>query len=254
MENINLEFKYWPTGSKQVAKDISNPFESPQESSSETSSSLVQLPFFNRMKLSRMWSTNKRDSSKGHASSSSMTDAELDKEFQKLVDGLRLPASAAANMLKLPKSQKIEMIKAQKVKATTQKKESGKVWAKKFSNNQTVPVTVLQELVVVLKDSEPKFVQDFISELGLQSLCRIGKDKLNVPYDTQLLLIFKGMIDTEGNVISLINNNSAIKIMAQKIESPDARVRELALQLLISLVAVDSELLDKAVDDIMNGM
>ena len=43
-------------------------------------------------------------------------------------------------------------------------------------------------------------------------------------------------------------------MIVQKIDSKDPRVRELALQLLVSLVAVDTELTAKAVVDIMQCM
>lgn len=44
---------------------------------------------------------------------------ELEKEFAKMVAELRLPAQAAQNMLKMPQAQKIEMLKAHKVKKQT---------------------------------------------------------------------------------------------------------------------------------------
>lgn len=78
--------------------------------------------------------------------------------------------------------------------------------------------------------------------------------RLNVKFDHQLLLAFKGIIDAQQSVTSLINHSLVILLIVQKIDSQDTRVRELALQLLVSLVAVDSKYTIKAVDDIMSGM
>ena len=44
---------------------------------------------------------------------------QLERDFAKMVADLRLPAQAAENMLKMPKQQKLEMLKAHQVKQQT---------------------------------------------------------------------------------------------------------------------------------------
>ena len=163
-------------------------------------------------------------------------------------------------MLKMPQAQKLEMLKAHKVKKKIKKnEESGKEWASHFSvvnganANNPDTLSALKKFVVVLKESSPQFAKEFISELGLNFLCHLGS-KLNIPFDVQLLLSFKGLIDTEGTVTSIINNELAILVIVQKIDSREQKVRELALQLLVSLVAVDTKYTIKAVNDIMSAL
>ena len=43
----------------------------------------------------------------------------MEKDFAKMVQDLRLPAQAAENMMKMPKQQKLEMLKAHQVKQQT---------------------------------------------------------------------------------------------------------------------------------------
>ena len=116
-------------------------------------------------------------------------------------------------------------------------------------------VNTLQTFSVVLRDENERFVKEFISELGLNHLCRLGGSiRNNMSFDKELLNVFKAIIDTEGTVTSLINHDLVVRLIVQKIDSKDAKVRELALQLLVSLVAVDTELTDRAVKDIMSCM
>ena len=180
-------------------------------------------------------------------------DDRIDRKFRKLVKDLRLPQAAAANMLKLPKAQKIQMIKAAKVKEQGRQRESGKAWAEKLRNDRGVTANTLQTFGVVLRDENERFVKDFIAELGLNHLCRLG-NKSNMSLDKELLNVFKAIIDTEQTTTSLINHDLVVRMIVQKIDSKDPRVRELALQLLVSLVAVDTELTTKAVTDVMACM
>ena len=112
----------------------------------------------------------------------------------------------------------------------------------------------LQTFSVVLRDENERFVKEFISELGLNHLCRLGQTKRDMSFDKELLTVFKAIIDTERTVTSLINHDLVVRLIVQKIDSKDARVRELALQLLVSFVAIDTDMTERAVTDIMSCM
>ena len=68
------------------------------------------------------------------------------------------------------------------------------------------------------------------------------------------LKVFKAIIDAEQTTTNLINHDLVVRMIVQKIDSKDPRVRELVLQLLVSLLAVDTELTIKGVTDVITCM
>ena len=189
-------------------------------------------------------------------------DETVDGAFRKIFDKRRMSETTIANAIEnTTKKNKIQMIQAAKVYETSraQKKESGQAWAEKLSNNNDydgyTSEKTLKTLVVVIQDEDEQFVKDFISNLGLKHICRLGKSSTTL--DLHLLSVLKAIIDCEQSTKSLINHNLVIRMIVQKINSNEARIRELALQLLVSLMVIDrndSDLISKAADDIMSCM
>ena len=124
-------------------------------------------------------------------------------------------------MLKLPDAQKKIMISQYKTKlaaSQTKQKESGSDWSKKF-NTFDVKWNVLKEFEVVLKDSDKKFAEDFIQELGLKRLCRVSREHKNPQFDTQILTVFKAIIDASPAVeIAMIIDDQTISTIVSKVQ------------------------------------
>ena len=187
-------------------------------------------------------------------------DETVDRIFRKISHKRGMSETAIAKAIeKTSKKSKIQVIQAAKVYETSRKKESGQAWAERLSNNNDydgyTSAKTLQTLVVVLQDEDKQFVKDFISNLGLKHICRLGKSTTTL--DLHLLSVLKAIIDCEQSTKSLINHDLAIRMIVQKINSNEIRVRELALQLLVSLMVINrinTDLISKAANDIMSCM
>ena len=137
---------------------------------------------------------------------------------------------------------------------TQHEPESGQSWAHKLSKDDVSEKT-LQTLVTVLKQENEQFVTDFQKQLGLKHICRLGKS--NTILDLHLLNVLKGIYNCEQSTKSLINHDLAIRMIVQKINSNEIRVRELALELLVVLMhckRVSVDLISKAAHNISSCM
>eukprot|EP01084_Bolivina_argentea_P302072 521342_1 len=187
------------------------------------------------------WGKKKKTSAPPKSSGGGST--ELDQQIINLMEQLNIPKSGRDGVLKLPEAQKKQMLEGYKAKlstATTKKSESGKDWSNKFNIGKSINRKLLQEFTVVIKDSDRKFAEEFIQELGMKRLCRISHD--NISFDSQILLIFKAIIDTSQTIIKdIVNDNLTITTIASKVDAQDNRVRELAMKLLVTLVIVEDD-------------
>ena len=145
----------------------------------------------------------------------------LDKQITDLMEELNIPKSGRGGILKLPELKKKMMLESFKQKLEAKKnnknKVSGKEWSKKF-NDSKVDWKLLKEFEVVLKDSDSKFADEFIQELGLKRLCRVSRENVNNQYDIQILLIFKAIIDTSQDIIKdMINDEQTVTTIVSKV-------------------------------------
>eukprot|EP01084_Bolivina_argentea_P302073 521343_1 len=187
------------------------------------------------------WGKKKKTSAPPKSSGGGST--ELDQQIINLMEQLNIPKSGRDGVLKLPEAQKKQMLEGYKAKlstATTKKSESGKDWSNKFNIGKSINRKLLQEFTVVIKDSDRKFAEEFIQELGMKRLCRISHD--NISFDSQILLIFKAIIDSSQTIIKdIVNDDLTITTIVSKVDSADNRVRELAIKLLVTLVIVEDD-------------
>lgn len=158
----------------------------------------------------------------------SSDDCELNKKMNILMDQLKIPIHARQKMLNLPRSQKLKMTKMYRLKVQTKKKASGKKWSQKFAANSDVGIETLQHFCVVLRDEEDGFVKDFMNELGLDHLCRLGgsqnkgyyheQHKSNLAFNMELLRVMKAIIDTnEASLKTVVAHDLAIRIITEKV-------------------------------------
>ena len=146
--------------------------------------------------------------------------AELDKQIIDLMEKLSIPKSARAGILNKDDNMKkmmLEQFKAKLAAEENKKKETGREWSKKF-NNSKVEWKILKEFEVVIKDSDAKFAEEFIQELGLKRLCRVSRDNRNNQFDTQILTIFKSIIDVSEDIVKdMINDDQTVTTIVSKV-------------------------------------
>lgn len=180
----------------------------------------------------------------------SVSDGEINEKMHELMDALKIPKNARPKMLLLDKKQKIKMLQQHALKQSTKQRQSGRRWSEKFASYKQTNISTLQQFCVVLRDEEDNFVKDFIENLGLNHLCRLGLKEsssqrgksYSTGFDAELLRVMKAIIDTNENSIkALVEHDHSIRIIVEKIDSEDIKISQLALSLLVTLVGIQND-------------
>lgn len=186
---------------------------------------------------------------------------ELDQKLKELMEQLNIPFAGRAAILKLTPEIKGKMLESYKERLKSEqtskkRKATGKEWAKRLILHPKMKLDLLKEFTVVLNDSDAKFAQKFMEELGLNHLCRISMEKQGQKqWDFQILTIVKALIDTAPQVIqTVIKHERIISVIVTKIDTDDMRVREIAIKLLFLTVVIEGESAHMASLKIMEGL
>eukprot|EP01084_Bolivina_argentea_P111382 198749_1 len=126
--------------------------------------------------------------------------------------------------------------------------ESGKMWSDKFSALHSTNVSHLLEFNSVLSScvDPEELVKNFISNLGLNHLCRLAAKHSNSldAFDLELLRMFESFIHVNeccSYIKPIVEHNFCMKIVVDRIYSENKAVVKLTLSLLVNMVAAKDD-------------